>query len=119
LGEFPGDLDFGSQNFAAGLDRNGLGGFELGGVPSYPSGGLVFGCLRRDFQDPAQLKTKPIYVAIGLAQGVANGVAEQGIVFRLFLGIIERDALKTVGALVQQVPRQDTSLFDVPDSHAQ
>jgi hypothetical protein len=28
---FPGDLDFGSQNFAAGLDRNG-GGFALGGT---------------------------------------------------------------------------------------
>jgi SAM-dependent methyltransferase len=31
LGEFPGDSDFGSQNFAAGLDRNG-GGFALGGA---------------------------------------------------------------------------------------
>jgi hypothetical protein len=64
LREFPGDLDFGSQNFAAGLDRNG-GGFPLGGerhTPRNPSIGWV-GWLCRDFQNPAQLKTKPIYVS--------------------------------------------------------
>ena len=76
-----------------------------------PAGGWV-GCLCRNFQDPAELKTKPVDVAVGLAQSVANGVAAQGIVFRLFLGIIELDALKTVGALVHQLPRQDTGLCD-------
>jgi len=75
--------------------------------------------LCRDFQDPPQLEAEPVDVAIGLAQGVANGVAAQGIVFRFFLGIIERDALKTVGALVHQLPRQDACLVDLPDSHGQ
>ncbi len=78
----------------------------------HPSGVSV-GCLGGDLQNPPELEAEPVDIAIGLTQGVANGVSAQGIVFRLFLGITELDARKTVGALVHQLPRQAPA-FSIP-----